>query len=78
MTHTCRTCKRTFPTEVQLELHRDSCSRSQLFCEKCGGRYSERSATTDGWHYRCPDGDCGGEGLGEDLRPIETVRLESP
>lgn len=75
MTHTCRNCKRAFSTELELELHRDSCSRDQLFCEECGGRFAERTATEDGWHYRCPNEDCDGEGLGEDLRSVENVRL---
>ncbi|MFB6172528.1 MAG: HVO_2901 family zinc finger protein [Haloarculaceae archaeon] len=75
MTHTCRNCKQTFGTELELELHRDSCSRDQLFCRRCGERFSERTATEDGWHYRCPNEDCDGAGLGQDLRPVESVRL---
>lgn len=75
MTHTCRNCKRAFSTELELELHRDSCSRAQLFCGKCGERFAERTATEDGWHYQCPNENCDGEGLGEDLRPVENVRL---
>lgn len=68
--HTCRNCKRTFGTELELELHRDSCTDDQLFCTECGERFAERRATTDGWHYACPDEDCDGTGLGEDLRPV--------
>jgi hypothetical protein len=68
--HTCRNCKRTFSTELQLELHRDSCTDDQLFCTECGERFAERRATTDGWHYACPSEDCDGTGIGEDLRPV--------
>lgn len=75
MTHICRNCKRAFATVLELELHRDTCSRSQLFCRRCGERFAERTATTDGWHYRCPGEDCDGQGLGDDLRQVEDVRL---
>jgi len=75
MTHICRDCKRTFTSELDLELHRDTCSRGQLFCGNCGERFAERTATEDGWHYRCPNDDCDGEGLGEDLQRIDDVRL---
>jgi hypothetical protein len=68
--HTCRNCKRTFSTELELELHRDSCTDDQLFCTECGERFAERRATTDGWHYACPSEDCDGTGIGEDLRPV--------
>ncbi|MFC7154736.1 HVO_2901 family zinc finger protein [Halomarina halobia] len=67
MVHTCRNCKRTFDTELGLELHKDTCSDAQLFCRKCGTRFAERRATRDGWHYDCPTDDCDGEGIGEDL-----------
>ena len=70
MTHTCRNCKRTFTSELELELHRDTCSDSQLFCGKCGDRFAERRATRDGWHYECPTDDCDGAGIGEDLRRV--------
>jgi hypothetical protein len=70
MTHTCRNCKRTFTSELELELHRDTCSDSQLFCENCGDRFAERRATRDGWHYECPNDDCDGSGIGEDLRRV--------
>lgn len=70
MTHTCRNCKRTFGSELELELHRDTCSDAQLFCEQCGSRFAERHATRDGWHYECPSDDCDGSGIGEDLRRV--------
>jgi len=75
MTHTCRNCKQMFSTELELELHRDKCSKDQLFCERCGERFAERTATEDGWHYRCPTEDCDGEGIGEDLNRVNDVRL---
>lgn len=73
--YTCRTCNRSFTTELALDLHRDSCETDQLFCEVCGGRFSERRATRDGWHYHCPYEDCDGEGIGEDLVRVEDVRI---
>jgi hypothetical protein len=76
MTHTCRDCKRTFSSELELELHRDTCSEGQLICDSCGERFAERSATTDGWHYRCPNEDCDGAGIGEDIHKVQDVRLE--
>jgi len=78
MTYTCRDCKRTFPTKVKLELHQDTCDAGQLFCDECGERFAERTATEDGWHYRCPSEDCDGEGIGEDLHRVTDVRLEAP
>jgi hypothetical protein len=77
MTHTCRDCKRTFSSELELELHRDTCSEGQLICDSCGERFAERTATTDGWHYRCPNEDCDGEGIGEDIHKVQDVRLEA-
>ncbi|MFC6835721.1 transcriptional regulator [Halomarina ordinaria] len=65
--HTCRNCKRTFDSKLELELHRDTCSDDQLFCRKCGTRFAERRGTRDGWHYACPTDDCDGEEIGEDL-----------
>lgn len=75
MTRICRECKRTFASELELELHRDKCSADQLFCGQCGEKFPERTATTDGWHYRCPDEDCDGKGLGEDLHRVDEVRI---
>ena len=75
MAHTCRDCKRTFATELELDLHKDTCSEGQLFCDKCGERFSERSATTDGWYYRCPTEGCNGQEIGEDLYQVENVRV---
>jgi hypothetical protein len=77
MTHTCRDCKRTFSSELELELHRDTCSEGQLICDSCGERFAERTATTDGWHYRCPNEECDGEGIGEDIHKVQDVRLEA-
>jgi hypothetical protein len=77
MTHTCRDCKRTFSSELELELHRDTCSEGQLICDACGERFAERAATTDGWHYRCPNEDCDGTGIGEDIHKVQDVRLEA-
>ncbi len=76
--HTCRDCKRTFSSELELELHRDNCTDGQLFCESCGTRFAEGTATEDGWHYRCPDPDCEGAGIGENIHRVEDVRLQTP
>jgi hypothetical protein len=70
MTHTCRNCKRTFTSELRYELHQDKCSDEMLVCSQCGEKFSERRGTRDGWHYRCPNDECDGEGLGEDLRAV--------
>lgn len=78
MPHTCRNCKRTFGSELELELHQDNCSEGQLFCDDCGERFEERKATEDGWHYRCPNEDCEGSGIGEDIHNVGDVRLEVP
>lgn len=78
MTYTCRDCKRTFSSELELELHQDTCADGQLFCRVCGERFAERTATEDGWHYRCPDPDCDGAGIGEDITQVADVRLEAP
>lgn len=75
MVYTCRTCNRTFQSELDLELHRDTCSEGQLFCQKCGERFADRTATEDGWYYRCPNEDCDGEGIGQDLRVVDDVLL---
>lgn len=72
--HTCRNCNQSFQTELALELHRDSCKKGQLFCQVCGDRFRERDATQDGWHYECPNAECDGEGLTEDLFNVENVR----
>jgi hypothetical protein len=77
MTHTCRDCKRTFSTELELELHQDNCSDGQLFCDVCGERFAERTATEDGWHYRCPDEGCDGAGIGDQIYRVQDVRLEA-
>ncbi|WP_290817591.1 HVO_2901 family zinc finger protein [Halovivax sp.] len=72
--HTCRNCNQSFQTELALELHRDTCEEGQLFCQVCGDRFRERIATQDGWHYECPNDDCDGAGLQEDLFNVEDVR----
>ena len=78
MRYTCRDCKRTFQTKVQLELHEDNCSDGQLFCDECGERFAEDVATEDGWHYRCPNEDCDGDGIGDDLHRVDDVRPQVP
>lgn len=78
MGYTCRECKRTFSSKVRYELHLDSCSDGQLFCDECGKRFGEAVATEDGWHYRCPNEECSGRGIGDDLHRVEDVRLETP
>ncbi len=72
--HTCRNCNQSFRTELALEIHRDSCEAGQLLCQECGDQFRERDATEDGWHYRCPNDDCDGEGLKEDLIDVRSVR----
>lgn len=76
--HTCRDCKRTFDSQLELDLHRDNCAEGELFCDGCGTRFAEREATTDGWHYHCPNPDCDGEGIGEDIHRVEDVRVQTP
>ena len=78
MTRTCRNCKRTFGSRLQLELHLDVCSAGQLFCDECGDRFAERAATEDGWHYRCPNENCDGAGIGEDIHRVGDARLQTP
>jgi len=77
MTVTCRDCKRTFGSDLELALHRDNCEEGQLVCRACGDRFAERAGTEDGWHYRCPNDDCDGAGIGEDIRRVADVRLEA-
>lgn len=77
MTNTCRNCKRTFTSELQFELHRDVCSEGTLICECCGEQFSERRATRDGWHYACPNDDCDGEEIGQDLHAISDFSVAS-
>ncbi len=72
--HTCRNCNQSFRTELALELHLDGCEDGQLLCKVCGDRFREREATRDGWHYACPNADCEGEGLNEDLIDVREVR----
>lgn len=78
MPHTCRNCKRTFSSELELNLHQDNCEDGDLFCDRCGNRFAERTATEDGWHYRCPESECDGEGIGDDIHQVTDVRLQTP
>ncbi|WP_435194485.1 HVO_2901 family zinc finger protein [Natronomonas sp. EA1] len=73
MTHTCRNCKRAFGTKLEYELHQDKCAAEQLLCRKCGEKFAERTATRDGWYYRCPNDECDGEGIGEDLYAVDEL-----
>lgn len=72
--YTCRSCNQSFQTELALELHRDACKDGQLLCQVCGDRFRERDATQDGWHYSCPNEECDGAGLTEDLVDLREVR----
>lgn len=74
--HTCGNCGRTFGDELDLKLHRDRCEEETLVCRSCGARFREADATTDGWHYRCPEDDCDAEGLGEGLRRVGESMLK--
>lgn len=78
MTHSCGNCGRTFTTKGDLALHRDDCVADQLACRQCGGRFAESTATDDGWHYECPDADCDGAGIGEDLVHVDELRVGAP
>ena len=43
--------------------------RDLLECRRCGALFPEGTATTDGWHYACPE--CGeGRGIGDGLRQV--------
>lgn len=75
MSHTCETCGSSFSSELKLDLHRDSCGDDQLFCRECGERFAADRATQDGWFYTCPNDDCEGEGIGEDLVQVDEVRV---
>lgn len=73
--HTCRNCNRTFTSELDLELHRDTCGEGDLLCRVCGARFRERVATKDGWHYECPSEDCEGSGRGKDIVAVDSARV---
>lgn len=73
--HKCRDCGRTFSSELDYELHRDTCGQDRLLCRACGNRFGEREATTDGWHYQCPSEDCDAEGLGEEIVHLKDARV---
>lgn len=68
--HTCSNCGRSFPSELDLELHRDGCVEETLVCRSCGAQFPEARATTDGWHYECPNPDCDASGIGDGLRRL--------
>lgn len=74
--YTCGTCNRSFSGKIEYELHRDSCGEDELVCRSCGERFSEQVATEDGWHYRCPNEDCDGEGLEEDLVRLGDAKIQ--
>lgn len=78
MGHVCRHCKRRFASRSQLDLHEDTCAAGQLFCVICGERFTEAAATADGWHYRCPNGECSGAGMGEDIHHVADLRQPVP
>jgi len=73
--HTCRSCNQSFPTELALELHRDTCAEGDLVCLECGTRFREADATKDGWHYECPNDDCEGSGRGEEIVEVDHARV---
>jgi hypothetical protein len=73
--HTCRNCNQSFTTELALDIHKDTCADADLFCQVCGERFREGEATRDGWHYRCPNEDCDGEGREEDLFSVEDAKV---
>lgn len=68
MSYTCRGCGRTFPTELDRDLHADRCVDNALVCRSCGERFDERRATEDGWRFECPE--CGASGIGDELRRV--------
>ena len=43
--------------------------RDLLECRRCGARFPEGKATTDGWHYVCPECE-EGQGIGDGLRRV--------
>lgn len=74
MTFSCRNCGRTFDVRLDLELHREQCIEDTLVCRECGERFPADGATTDGWHYECPNEGCDATGIGEGLRQVRAVR----
>ena len=75
MSHSCDACGETFPSKLRLELHRDTCGEDEMVCRECGERFDAARATTDGWHYACPNDDCDGEGLGESLVQLDEAKV---
>ena len=51
-----------------LQYSRDS-GRDLLECGHCGATFPEGKATTDGWHYACPECE-EGRGIGDGLRRL--------
>jgi len=70
MPYSCRHCGRTYAAELDRDLHAERCGENRLVCRVCGERFDERRATTDGWHYECPNPDCDATGIGEGLRRV--------
>lgn len=73
MSHVCRNCNRAFATELQLDLHRDTCGSDTLLCDECGERFAAGDATRDGWHYACPNESCAADGIGEHLHRVDAA-----
>jgi hypothetical protein len=48
-------------------VHQETTGRDVLECRRCGATFPEGRATTDGWHYRCPECE-EAEGIGQGLR----------
>lgn len=48
-----------------------------LLCKRCGERFVADEATDDGWHYRCPNDDCEGKGIGDDLAQLDDTLLSA-
>ena len=60
--------------DTDVDLSRDTSNfEEKLFCGQCGERFLADQATQDGWYYRCPNEDCEGEGIHEDLYPVKDV-----
>jgi len=54
---------------MQQTLNQRDRGRDVLRCRNCDAEFPEGQATSDGWHYECPE--CGeAEGIGEGLRRL--------
>ena len=51
--------------------------QDMLLCKRCGERFVADEATDDGWHYECPNDDCDGAGIGEDLAQLKDTLLSA-